>query len=62
MIRPEQIPDEVVEMLSSDTGMNAASMRYSLAAALAEWPGVHTKIYTVGKDHLILPLTQEPRT
>ncbi len=39
MITPDQIPDEVVEMLSSDTGMNVTSMRYSLAAALNAWPG-----------------------
>jgi hypothetical protein len=63
MIAPEQIPDEVVEMLSSDTGMNVTSMRYSLAAALTAWPGAarSATLTFEGRANplLILPLPED---
>jgi len=61
MIDPKQIPDEVVEAAhEADAACDGKDwMRVAIAAALAEWPGVHTKIYTVGKDHLILPLPKD---
>jgi len=70
MIRPEQIPDEVVEAAVS--AYNYASsdcytteeqdMLAAIAAALAAWPGSEISWITGESEagDLILPLPQEP--
>lgn len=68
MIRPDQIPDEVVEELhaifADDFGtlIPKGSCRAAIAAALNEWPGWAISPYApveIGKDYLILPLPQK---
>lgn len=60
MIKPEQIPDEVVKAaLLTDERLG---MRVVIAAAINAWPGIAThSFYTADgpRDGLILPLTQE---
>jgi hypothetical protein len=63
MIKPEQIPDEVVRAINEacDSG-RAWNTRDTLAAAINAWPG---NWYVDGIDFeakLILPLTQENNT
>jgi hypothetical protein len=61
MIKPEQIPDEVVKAaLLTDERLG---MRVVIAAALAAWPGsqVRLSMFTP-QEEIILRLPQEPRT
>jgi len=64
MIKPEQIPDEVVEELHSlDAWRGSASeARAAIAAALAAWPNKESlnKPGDWGR-YIVLPLTQEAR-
>jgi hypothetical protein len=64
MIRPDQIPDEVVEALRENI-LHDCSFKHAIAAALNAWPGAHerTDDWCTPPDHnLILPLTQENNT
>lgn len=72
MIRPEQIPDEVVIMagegfLEADRVPSCSfddAIRAAIAAALNAWPGAtHITEGEPGREHseLILPLSQEAR-
>ena len=59
MIKPEQIPDEVVRAINEacDSG-RAWNTRDTLAAAINAWPGI--EIHTDGtEDWIELPLPQE---
>ena len=60
MIKPEMVPDEVClalkETLFSGPGHNIYAT--ALAAALNAWPGMHQKMYVIGGDQIILPLSQ----
>ena len=62
MIKPEQIPDEVVEAAleawKTDTETfhpNAGT----IAAAINAWPGAEIEKVFVEEDYLILPLRKE---
>jgi hypothetical protein len=62
MIKPEQIPDEVVRVINEacDSG-RAWNARDTLAAAINAWPNIE-KIYRSEDETLftiMLPLTQE---
>ena len=63
MIKPEQIPDEVVRAINEacDSG-RAWNTRDTLAAAINAWPGAWHVDAADFEEKLILPLTQEPRT
>lgn len=54
MIKPDMIPDEVVEAALKKRGL----MREAIAAALNAWPGVDFRP-TFGPSRITLPLTQE---
>lgn len=61
MIKPEQIPDEVVEALL-DTSNVAQPWKHAIAAAINAWPGAFQTTTQINRDAtevLILPLTQE---
>lgn len=65
MIKPEQIPDEVVEAMARPvTYPSGASVKYinalHLAAALAAWPGteINQRICSRGTEYIILPLQE----
>lgn len=59
MIRPEQIPDEVVEAAHrAFYAEKPCGFREALAAAIAAWPGVYEYKGREGQS-LSLPLTQE---
>ena len=70
MIRPDQIPPEVVEAayVAFTTKLHdnwRDELRASIAAALAAWPGAyHAKGYNTyfegDFDHVVIPLPQEP--
>ena len=55
MIKPEQIPDEVVEAALKKRGL----MREAIAAALNAWPGMEIEMVFVEEGYLILPLPKE---
>ena len=58
MIKPEQIPDEVVEALL-DTSNVAQPWKHAIAAAINAWPGMFTyKYHDDTTTALILPLTE----
>lgn len=71
MIKPEQIPDEVVEKAAK--AMYAAEpwstfwsiedarslSRAAIAAAINAWPGMEIETVFVEEDYLILPLRKE---
>ena len=64
MIKPEQIPDEVVEELHSLFAWigNSDGAREAIAAALAAWPWAETRLedwHTPPETVLILPLSKE---
>ncbi len=67
MIRPEQIPDEVVDALHSsladdgDTLTEVWDCRVAIAAALNAWPGANTgpNLYHRMDAILHLPLPQK---
>lgn len=70
MIKPEQIPDEVVEAAAkhiSEADMEdypnywKKQLRASIAAAINAWPGVGIETVFVEEDYLILPVPNEPR-
>ena len=65
MLKPEQIPDEVVEAaryaFHNATGPTVADdWHVAIAAALNAWPGGVCRP-TFGPSRIILPLPQEPR-
>lgn len=69
MIKPEQIPDEVVKAARhafyNATGPTISDdWRTALTAGLAAWPGLRMMVdIDTGDDAALkLPLTQEPRT
>ena len=58
MLKPKQIPDEVVEAALKKRGL----MREAIADALNAWPGMHLGHQCVGcggDPQIILPLPQE---
>ena len=55
MIKPEQIPDEVVEAALKKRGL----MREAIADAINSWPGMEIEMVFVEEDYLILPLRKE---
>jgi hypothetical protein len=61
MIRPEQIPDEVVEALHSLFAWigNSDGAREAIAAALNAWEGATTEPRN-WRTALVLPLPKEP--
>ncbi len=69
MIKPEQIPDQVIarfdhaflEERQSGWTLDMA-YRHAFAAALAAWPGAWHVDAVDFEAKLILPLKQEPRT
>jgi len=69
MIKPEQIPDEVVGAAAKSMGWTSAialpqdKLRFKghIAAAIAAWPGMECRP-TFTPSQIILPLTQEPCT
>ena len=62
MIKPDQIPDEVVEALHTSLADDAGVLVpkgdcvAAIAAALTAWPGVF--LYPMNKTRLVLPLPQ----
>jgi len=64
MIKPEQIPDEVVEALIATLyGLPGLPYRSAIAAGLAAWPGAYRMLgwdEVVGAQRLelFLPLTE----
>jgi hypothetical protein len=69
MIRPEQIPDEVVSsaLRLSDlwAEVDVGTMRIALAAALNAWPDMVERFFPndpTRASGIFLPLPQEPRT
>lgn len=61
MIKPEQIPDEVVEAFVDAYYAKDMTRKAAIAAALAAWPGI--EIHTDGtEDWIELTLIQEPST
>jgi hypothetical protein len=69
MIRPEQIPDEVVSsaLRLSDLWADAdvGTMRIAIAAALNAWPDMVERFFPndpTRASGIFLPLPQEPRT
>ncbi len=63
MIKSEQIPDEVVKVLTMlllGRSLNDKSVSIGIAAAIAAWPDVRHSIERNGSyPVLIIPLTQE---
>lgn len=63
MIRPEQIPDEVVEAFQRAwANKDTLSTKECLAAALSAWPGAMTEWNTRARgkaEELILPLPSD---
>jgi hypothetical protein len=59
MIKPEQIPDEVVEALL-DTSNVAQPWTHAIAAAINAWPGVIENGHWLLFPHTKLPLTENP--
>jgi hypothetical protein len=62
MIRPEQIPYEVVEAFVDAYYTKDMTRKAAIAAALNAWPGAHERTddwCTPPEHNLILPLTQE---
>lgn len=63
MIKPEQIPPEVVACVRRNLFCNAPDAEWIVAAALNAWPGMRLGKYrdvAGDNDRIILPLTQEP--
>jgi hypothetical protein len=61
MIKPEQIPDEVVEAFVDAYYAKDMTRKAAIAAAINAWPGI--EIHTDGtEDWIELTLTQESRT
>lgn len=61
MIKPEQIPDAVVDALLDSSNV-AKPWHHAVAAALAAWPGAHMGHQCTGCGgdlQIILPLPQE---
>jgi hypothetical protein len=58
MIRPGQIPDEVVEALRENI-LHDCSFERALAAALEAWPGAQFKMNGAMRTFLILPLLKD---
>jgi len=60
MIRPDQIPDEVVEALRENI-LHDCSFKHAIAAALNAWPGAfpHTFRGPLEGFGYVLPLTHE---
>jgi hypothetical protein len=58
MLKPEQVPDEVVDaaVAMRDRG---GSMRDIIITALNAWSGMEIEMVGVEEDYLILPLTME---
>lgn len=61
MIRPDQIPDEVVEALKEyfDTSRTSGFLRGIAAAMLNAWPGVKLDYWCAFEGALLLPLPQK---
>lgn len=74
MIKPEQIPDEVVKKALAEYRSQKSSgfslglmmretelIRYTIAEAINVWPGAvqEQAVFTMDDDCLILPLPQE---
>lgn len=60
MIKPEHIPDEVVEAFVDAYYAKDMTRKAAIAAAIAAWPGI--EIHTDGtEDWIELTLTQESR-
>lgn len=60
MIKPEQIPDEVVTVAAERLQDVRGAVREAIAAAINAWPGVSIFGDVSGWDvHIELPLTQE---
>jgi hypothetical protein len=61
MIKPELIPDEVVEALCNHVGpvMTRADWCAALAAALAAWPNARLDYWAHYDGALLLPLPNE---
>ena len=57
MIKPEQIPDEVVT-IAWDAFDGTESMKEAIAAAINAWPGAWGECYFV-EEWISLPLTEE---
>lgn len=58
MIKPEQVPDAVVEALL-DTSNVAKPWKDAIAAAINAWPGAAVCHYTIADDEgyeMVLPL------
>jgi hypothetical protein len=66
MIKPEQIPDEVVERLCEGLSYwDREATRAALAAALNAWPGMVERHFPNDPTRVpgvFLPLPKEPRT
>jgi hypothetical protein len=61
VIKPEQIPDEVVEAFVDAYYAKDMTRKAAIAAALAAWPGI--EIHTDGtEDWIELTLIQETST
>lgn len=59
MIKPEQIPDEVLEVLRENI-LHDCSFKHAIAAALNAWPGLRHAVERNGSYPVaILPLPQE---
>lgn len=66
MIKPEQVPEEVVDAFR-DAWTQKLNARKAIAAALSVWPGAAVCHYTIGDDEgyemvLPLPFPLEERT
>ena len=61
MLKPEQIPDEVVEAYVDAFYGKDMTRKASIAAALNAWPGMGVRPHTVTTfaSCIILPLPQE---
>ena len=58
MIKPEQVPEAVVEALIATLyGKPGLPHREALAAALSAWPGMQRRFHI--EQALVLPLTQQ---
>ena len=58
MIKAEQIPDEVLEVLRENI-LHDCSFKHAIAAAINAWPGAWHVDAADFEEKLILPLTQE---
>lgn len=62
MIKPDQIPDEVVNAYMHMIVYGGVDGAEAIAAAINAWPDAEIDDSQYGGDFLILPLTQEPST